>query len=188
MSYDNEGRKYNKNTYLRKYNNVNTYLPNSLNIEDIKSVGQLNEIIKNSSKKLKTYRLNQALIELAEQAIQKDPRFNNMTELVETLICNFVIEKVKENMKNVETRIIEIKTINYEDEDNHACEDNKSNSLPLMLENLYKDLKTGKKVIYNPEKNISILIKMTKKYVGKDKRAEELLQLLENAYPKGEKQ
>ena len=58
MSYNDEDRKYYKMVYLRKYNNVNTYLHDSLNIEDIKSVGQLNEIVKNSPKKPKTYRFN----------------------------------------------------------------------------------------------------------------------------------
>jgi len=184
MSYNDEDRKYYKMVYLRKYNNVNTYLHDSLNIEDIKSVGQLNEIVKNSPKKPKTYRLNQALTELAEQAIQNDPQFNNMTELIETLIYNFLIDKVIENKKNVGTGIREIETINYEDA--NKSENNQFNGLPLMLENLYKDLKAGRNVIHDPKKNIPILIKMTKKYANKDKKAEELLQLLENLYAKGE--
>ena len=184
MSYDERDRKYYEMMYLRKYNNVNTYLHYSLNIEDIKSVEHLNDIIKKSSKKPKTYRLNRALTELAEQAIRNDPRFSSMTELIETLIYNFLIDKVMENKKNAEIRIREIETINYENVNKN--ENNKFTRLPQMLENIYENLKAGINVIYNPEKNIPILIEITKRYVGIDKRAEELLRLLEN-YPKGEK-
>ena len=65
-------------------------------------------------------------------------------------------------------------------------EGKKSNGLPPMLESLLYNLKANKNVIYNPQRNIPILIEMAKKYVKKDKRAEELLQLLENVSSKGE--
>lgn len=91
-----------------------------------------------------------------------------MTGLIETLIYNFLIDKVIENKKNVGTGIREIETINYEDA--NKSENNQFNGLPLMLENLYKYLKAGRNVIHDPKKNIPILIKMTKKYAVKDKK------------------
>ena len=185
MSYTPIDRKYCESSYIRKYNNVYTSI-HSLSIEDIEDVLHLNKILVNSPKKLKAHRFNLALYRLAEQIVKEDPRYENMTHLLESLLYGYVSSKIesKKAMKPEKPRIVEIETKKVANDG----EKRESYSFPKMLEEIYCNLKANNNVIHNPEKNIPILIKITKEYVGKDKRAKELLQLLENLSSKGEKQ
>ena len=177
MSYIQNNNKYYENLYIRTYDNVHTSI-RSLSIEDIKDVLHLNRLVCNSPKKKRTHRFNQVLYRLAEQIVKEDPRYENMTHLLESLLYGYVFSKIesKKKVKPEKPKIIEIETKNYVD----AKEKKESYSLPQMLENIYFNLKAKKNVIHDPKKNLPILIKMTKNYIGKDPRAEELLELLEN--------